>query len=181
MFKIKSISKYFYSFFNSLINNLKYSYFKTNYYNKKISRKIPTRYIYKPSPHIINSLITLKKKKIKIENLSLNSIWDVNSKNFSERGFAERQAINAPIQGSAADIIKRAMIRLNQKLIFGKFSSRMLLQVHDELVFECPEDEIINLKEIIIHEMENAHKPVCELSVPLIVDCGVGLSWSESH
>ena len=84
MFKIKSISKYFYSFFNSLINNLKYSYFKTNYYNKKISRKVPARYVYKPSPHIINSLISLKKKKIKIENLSLNSIWDVNSKNFSE-------------------------------------------------------------------------------------------------
>ena len=108
-------------------------------------------------------------------------IRGINSKIFSERGFAERQAINAPIQGSAADIIKRAMIRLNQKLIFSEFSSRMLLQVHDELVFECPEDEIINLKEIIIHEMENAHKPVCELSVPLIVDCGVGLSWSESH
>tara|TARA_B110000438_G_scaffold255998_1_gene263168 strand:+ start:1301 stop:2929 length:1629 start_codon:yes stop_codon:yes gene_type:complete len=84
MFKIKSISKYFYTFFNSLIINLKYKYFKTNYYNQIISKKIPSRYIYRPSPHIINSLISLKKKKIKIENLSLNSIWNINSENFLE-------------------------------------------------------------------------------------------------
>ena len=81
MFKIKSISKYFYTFFNLLINNLRFKYFKTNYYNQKISKRIPFRYVYRPSPHIINSLISLKKKKLKIENLSLNSIWDVKSKN----------------------------------------------------------------------------------------------------
>jgi len=71
MFKIKSISKYFYSFFNSLINNLKYKYFKTNYYNQIISKKIPSRYVYRPSPHIINSLISLKKKKKKKKNFFL--------------------------------------------------------------------------------------------------------------
>ena len=72
MFKIKSISKYFFSTVNLSLDKLRNSYFKTNFYNQKISKNIPSKYIYKPSPHIINCLVSFKKKKIKIENLHLS-------------------------------------------------------------------------------------------------------------
>ena len=108
-------------------------------------------------------------------------IKGINSKNFSERGFAERQAINAPIQGSAADIIKRAMIRVNNRLKIENLKTTMLLQVHDELIFECPEEETHISRQIIKNEMENAHLPKYKISIPLLVESDVGNTWSEAH
>ena len=81
MLKIKSISEYFFSTFNLSLDKLRSSYFKTSFYNQKISKNIPSKYSYKPSPHIINCLVSFKKKKIKIENLHLNSIWKIDSNN----------------------------------------------------------------------------------------------------
>ena len=108
-------------------------------------------------------------------------IRGINSKNFQERSFAERQSINAPIQGSAADIIKRAMIKIHNVFLLKNIKSKMLLQVHDELVFECPEDEVKKVSEIVKLEMEKAHLPICELNVPVIVDFGEDRNWSAAH
>lgn len=102
---------------------------------------------------------------------------DINARNPMVRGAAERNAVNAPIQGSAADIIKVAMINIQEKLEKGNFKSKMLLQVHDELVFDIFKSEWETLKPIIKHEMENAYA----LSVPLIVDLGIGANWLEAH
>lgn len=102
---------------------------------------------------------------------------DINSRNAVVRGFAERNAINAPIQGSAADIIKKAMIDLQAELLKHNFKSKMLLQVHDELVFDAHKDEIDQITPIIIEKMQNAVK----LSVPLVVETGTGQSWLEAH
>ncbi len=93
------------------------------------------------------------------------------------RGYAERQAINAPLQGGAADIIKRAMVRLPAALAAHGLRSRLLLQVHDELLFEAPEDEAERLAPIARDVMENA----ASLSVPLVVETGIGASWAEAH
>ena len=93
------------------------------------------------------------------------------------RGGAERNAVNAPVQGSAADIIKIAMIRIHEKLKQGSYKSKMLLQVHDELVFDIHKNEMDELKELIKSEMESAYA----LSVPLVVDLGVGHNWLEAH
>ncbi len=102
---------------------------------------------------------------------------DINSGNAVVRGAAERNAINAPIQGSAADIIKIAMIRIYQRLQQGAFKTKMLLQVHDELVFDVYKPELEEVSGMIRTEMEQAYK----LSVPLIVDIGVGDNWLEAH
>lgn len=102
---------------------------------------------------------------------------DINSANAIVRGAAERNAVNAPIQGSAADIIKIAMINIQNKLIAENFKSKMLLQVHDELVFDVHISEIEKIKPIIKHEMENAFK----MLVPLEVEIGVGKNWLEAH
>ena len=102
---------------------------------------------------------------------------DIYSNNAVVRGMAERNAINAPIQGSAADIIKLAMVHINQKLQAGKFKTKMILQVHDELVFDVFKPELEEIKEIVINEMEN----VISLRVPLNVDHGVGNNWLEAH
>ncbi|HOS70860.1 MAG TPA: DNA polymerase I [Bacteroidales bacterium] len=102
---------------------------------------------------------------------------DILSANQVVRGNAERNAINAPIQGSAADIIKIAMIRIDERLKREAFGSAMILQVHDELIFEVPEDESDRLREMVIHEMSNAAK----LAVPLKVDQGSGRNWLEAH
>ena len=101
----------------------------------------------------------------------------INASNAIVRGAAERNAINAPIQGSAADIIKIAMIRIQQKLNKGNYKSKMLLQVHDELVFDVFKPELEKLKSLIKFEMENAFK----LSVNLDVDLGTGDNWLEAH
>ena len=102
---------------------------------------------------------------------------NINSRNAMVRSADERNAVNAPIQGSAADIIKIAMIRIHDRLKSGHYKSKMLLQVHDELVFDLHRDEIDILKPLIKSEMENAHK----MSIPLIVDIGQGNNWLEAH
>lgn len=102
---------------------------------------------------------------------------DINSQNAVVRGAAERNAINAPIQGSAADIIKIAMINIQKRISAGNLQSKMLLQVHDELVFDVYKPEIETLQKIIKYEMENAYA----LGVPLIVDLGMGNNWLEAH
>ncbi len=102
---------------------------------------------------------------------------NINSQNAIVRGAAERNAVNAPIQGSAADIIKIAMIAIQDKHEQKKYKSKMLLQVHDELVFDAHKDELSTIKPIIKHEMENAFK----LIVPLDVEIGVGENWLEAH
>ncbi|MEK9796901.1 MAG: DNA polymerase, partial [Alphaproteobacteria bacterium] len=105
----------------------------------------------------------------------------IKDKNQAVRGFAERQAINAPIQGAAADIIKRAMIRVPGALVKAGLKSRMLLQVHDELLFEAPEGEVDNLIEVATEVMEGAAAPAVNMSVPLVADAGVGKTWNEAH
>tara|TARA_R110000787_G_scaffold93939_2_gene196345 strand:+ start:4620 stop:7409 length:2790 start_codon:yes stop_codon:yes gene_type:complete len=97
------------------------------------------------------------------------------------RSFAERQAINAPIQGSAADIIKRAMIRMPEALAKAGLTARMLLQVHDELVFECPEGEAEALIKVAQDTMQGAAMPALNLSVPLVVDARAAKNWAEAH
>jgi DNA polymerase I len=101
--------------------------------------------------------------------------------NQAMRGFAERQAINAPIQGSAADIIKRAMIRIPAALKAAGLSATMLLQVHDELIFEAPEAEAKATKALITSVMENAADPVLTLAVPIVAEAGIADSWADAH
>lgn len=100
---------------------------------------------------------------------------EINSKNGQMRSFAERTAMNTPIQGSAADIIKVAMINISHKLQVTGYRSRMLVQVHDELLFECPEDEIEEIRKLVKNEMENAIK----LSIPLVAEIKTGLNWRD--
>lgn len=102
---------------------------------------------------------------------------DINSQNAVVRGGAERNSINAPIQGSAADIIKIAMINIHKRLQKEAWQTKMLLQVHDELVFEVPQTELERATEMIRSEMENAYA----IDVPLVVDVGVGHNWLEAH
>tara|TARA_B100000780_G_scaffold92166_1_gene63836 strand:- start:895 stop:2766 length:1872 start_codon:yes stop_codon:yes gene_type:complete len=102
---------------------------------------------------------------------------DINSRNPILRGAAERNAVNAPVQGSAADIIKIAMINIQKIITSSKLKSRMLVQVHDELIFEIHKSELEKMKNIVKDEMENAFS----LNVPLAVDVGVGENWFEAH
>ena len=102
---------------------------------------------------------------------------DINSQNAVVRGAAERNAVNAPIQGSAADIIKIAMINIQKRLQEENLQSKMLLQVHDELVFDVYKPELIKVTELVKYEMENAF----QLDVPLVVDMGTGENWLEAH
>ena len=97
------------------------------------------------------------------------------------RSFAERQAINAPLQGTAADIIKRAMIRMPEALAKAGLKARMLLQVHDELVFECPEKEAETLIKVAQDTMSNADGPAIKLSVPLVVEAKAAKTWAAAH
>jgi DNA polymerase-1 len=110
-------------------------------------------------------------------------IWvkGIQSKNPSERAFGERQSINAPLQGAAADIIRRAMVRLPPALAKAKLKSRMLLQVHDELVFEAPKDEADKLCKLAKEVMEAAPEPAAILSVPLTVEAKAGATWGAAH
>jgi DNA polymerase-1 len=102
-------------------------------------------------------------------------IPDIHSKNYNLRGFAERTAVNTPLQGTAADLIKLAMIRIDAAIRERDLKSRMTLQVHDELVFEVPESELDILRSLVREQMENAHP----LSVPLMVEIGVGKNWRD--
>ena len=101
----------------------------------------------------------------------------INDKNPNIRGMAERAAINAPIQGGAADIIKIAMIRMPKALKLNKLNAKMLLQVHDELIFEVPKIEIERTKKTVVEVMEKTFL----LDVPLVVDIGIGNNWDEAH
>jgi len=102
-------------------------------------------------------------------------IPDILSKNYNLRGFAERTAVNTPLQGTAADLIKLAMIRIDAELQQRALRSKMLLQVHDELVFEVPVSEVDTMKQLVAQQMENVH----ELKVPLKVDVGTGPNWRD--
>jgi DNA polymerase-1 len=102
---------------------------------------------------------------------------DIHSRNQVVRGNAERNAINAPLQGTAADIIKIAMVRIFDRMRSEKYLSKMILQVHDELIFEVEKSELEKLKEMVIYEMSHAAK----LDIPLVVDWGTGNNWLEAH
>jgi DNA polymerase-1 len=101
----------------------------------------------------------------------------INSRNRTEKMAAERVAVNSPIQGSAADIVKQAMIRISRALREQSMRSRLLLQVHDELIFEVPDDELDQARRLVRREMEQAF----ELSVPLRVSLDVGPTWGDIH
>jgi DNA polymerase-1 len=101
---------------------------------------------------------------------------DIRSRNFHLRSFAERTAMNTPIQGTAADIIKLAMVQIDAALTKAQMDARMLLQVHDELIFECPADEMEDLTQLVREKMENA----ITLNVPLVVDISHGKTWYEA-
>ena len=101
----------------------------------------------------------------------------MNSRNGNVRAVSERNAINAPIQGTAADVIKLAMIEVQKELHRRKLRSRMVLQIHDELVLEVPVDEIEQVKNLLVEKMEG----VVKLSVPLTVECNYGKDWLEAH
>jgi DNA polymerase-1 len=102
-------------------------------------------------------------------------IPDINSKNFNLRGFAERTAVNTPLQGTAADLIKIAMIRIDAAIRERGLEARMTLQVHDELVFEVPESELDGMRSLVREHMESVHL----LAVPLMVEIGVGKNWRD--
>ena len=93
------------------------------------------------------------------------------------RALAERNAVNAPIQGTAADIIKLAMNAVDRRLREGGYRARMVLQIHDELLLEVPQEEVVPVRDLLVREMEN----VIELSVPLTVECNEGRTWLEAH
>ena len=102
---------------------------------------------------------------------------DIHSHNATVRSFAERNAVNAPIQGTAADIIKMAMVAIHRRLKEEKLQAQMIMQVHDELNFNVPLNEVQRVREIVVAEMQNA----VSLSIPLIAECGVGANWLEAH
>ena len=102
---------------------------------------------------------------------------DINSRNATVRGYAERNAVNAPIQGTAADIIKVAMVAIDRRLREEKLDTKMILQVHDELNFSVPHRELDTVRRIVVEEMERAYS----MSVPLLAECGSGTNWLEAH
>ena len=102
---------------------------------------------------------------------------DINSRNGTVRGFAERNAINAPIQGSEADIIKVAMVRIFNRFKTEGIKSKMIIQVHDELNFSVYPEEKEKVEQIVVEEMQNAY----HLNVPLVADAGWGNNWLEAH
>lgn len=153
-------------------------------HNLGIPRKLAKQYIdtyFERYPGIKNYMETVvreAKDKGYVETLfhRRRSLPDINSRNFNIRQFAERTAINSPIQGSAADILKIAMINLDRVLDKGGYKSKMLLQVHDEIVLEVPNEEIGAIKELVTKTMESA----ISLSVPLIADENAGETWYEA-
>jgi DNA polymerase-1 len=118
---------------------------------------------------------TRREQKVKTLFGRIRPIPDINSKNANLRGFAERTAVNTPLQGTAADLIKIAMIRIDKALRDRQMKSRMTLQVHDELVFEVPEAEVDITRSLVREEMEKVHP----LIVPLLVEIGVGANWRD--
>ena len=125
----------------------------------------------------IDAMLEQTRREGKVKTLfgRIRPIPDINSKNAIQRGFAERTAVNTPLQGTAADLIKLAMIRIDEEIRKRGLKSRMTLQVHDELVFEVPESEVDALKSLVREHMEQAYP----LAVPLLVEVGVGLNWRD--
>jgi DNA polymerase-1 len=132
---------------------------------------------YKGVRSFIDHLLdeTRREQKVKTMFGRVRPIPDIQSRNANLRGFAERTAVNTPLQGTAADIIKVAMIRIDQKIADRKLEARMTLQVHDELLFDVPEAEIDEVQELVQYELEH----VIELKVPLVADVGVGPNWRD--
>ena len=125
----------------------------------------------------IDKTLEEARRDMKVKTLfgRVRPIPDINSKNANQRGFAERTAVNTPLQGTAADLIKIAMIRIDAALRERGLKSRMTLQVHDELVFEVPENEVDLMQSLVREHMEKVH----ELAVPLLVEMGVGPNWRD--
>jgi DNA polymerase-1 len=132
---------------------------------------------YKGVRAFIDNTLEEARREQKVRTLfgRVRPIPDINSKNINQRGFAERTAVNTPLQGTAADLIKIAMIRIDAALRQRELKSRMTLQVHDELVFEVPESEIDTMKSLVREQMEKVHA----LIVPLLVEIGVGPNWRD--
>lgn len=152
--------------------------------NLGIPRKVAKQYIdtyferYPGIKNYMDSIVREAKDKGYVETLfhRRRELPDINSRNFNVRSFAERTAINSPIQGSAADILKIAMINLDKALVEGGFKSKMLLQVHDEIVLEVPDNELETVKNLVKETMESA----IDLSVPLVADENAGKTWYEA-
>ncbi|MCK0204930.1 DNA polymerase I [Ornithobacterium rhinotracheale] len=127
----------------------------------------------------IQNQIALARKQGYVETIlgRRRYLRDINSNNYVVKSHAERNAVNAPVQGSAADIIKLGMVKIHQKLKEENFQTKMLLQVHDELVFEAPKSEVKQVSALIKDTMEHA----IAFNVPLVVECGVGKNWLEAH
>jgi DNA polymerase-1 len=125
----------------------------------------------------IDQLLEETRREQRVRTLfgRVRPIPDMQSRNANLRGFAERTAVNTPLQGTAADLIKIAMIRIDRRLREEKLEAKMTLQVHDELLFDVPENEVEQIKQLVRHEMET----VIELKVPVVVDCGSGPNWRD--
>jgi DNA polymerase-1 len=132
---------------------------------------------YKGVRAFIDKTLEEARRDLKVKTLfgRVRPIPDINSKNSNQRGFAERTAVNTPLQGTAADLIKIAMIRIDAALRERALKSRMTLQVHDELVFEVPQNEIETMQPLVREHMEEVY----ELAVPLQVEMGVGANWRD--
>jgi DNA polymerase I len=132
---------------------------------------------YKGVRAFIDQTLEDARREMKVKTLfgRVRPIPDINSKNANQRGFAERTAVNTPLQGTAADLIKIAMIRIDAALRERGLKSRMTLQVHDELVFEVPKDEVETMQSLVREQMEKVHS----LAVPLQVEMGVGMNWRD--
>jgi DNA polymerase-1 len=132
---------------------------------------------YKGVRAFIDKTLDEARRDLKVKTLfgRVRPIPDINSKNAVQRGFAERTAVNTPLQGTAADLIKIAMIRIDEALRERDLKARMTLQVHDELVFEVPEQELEIVQSLVREHMERVH----ELAVPLLVEMGVGANWRD--
>jgi len=132
---------------------------------------------YKGVRAFIDKTLEEARRNLKVKTLHgrMRPIPDINSKNFTQRGFAERTAVNTPLQGTAADLIKVAMIRIDAILQERELKSRMTLQVHDELVFEVPEKEVETMQSLVREQMEKVH----ELAVPLLVEMEAGPNWRD--
>jgi DNA polymerase I len=132
---------------------------------------------YKGVRTFIDKTLEEARRNLKVKTLfgRMRPIPDINSKNSNQRGFAERTAVNTPLQGTAADLIKLAMIRIDAALQERSLKSRMTLQVHDELVFEVPDKEVETMQSLVREQMEKVHA----LAVPLLVEIGVGPNWRD--
>ena len=153
---------------------------QTNLNRKEAKELIDKYYLKYPKLKMyISNQISFARNKGYVETVlgRRRYLKDINSRNGIVRGASERNAVNAPVQGSAADIIKLAMINIQEKINQNEFKSKMLLQVHDELVFDVFKPELNNFMDMVKHEMENAF----QIKVPLTVDVNYGLNWLEAH